>query len=124
MPEPDPPSEGAPPRSARVLATFFGVGLAPVAPGTAASIAAAAPLLLVPDQAYPFVLAALAVLAFAGSVRVSRALFGAHVRTRDPGWFVLDEACGVWIAAWRPHGIAPWSLLLAVALFRVLDIVK
>lgn len=111
-------------RPAFVLATFFGVGLAPKAPGTVATIAAALPLLLLPAGAYAAVVAALAILAFAGCVVVARALFREEIRTQDPGWFVLDEACGVWIAAWRPHGISPWSLLFAVAAFRVLDIVK
>jgi phosphatidylglycerophosphatase A len=108
----------------RLLATFFGVGLVPKAPGTAATIAAAIPLLFVPDRAYAVTVGALAILAFAGSVWVARALFGAEIRAKDPGWFVLDEACGIWIAAWRPSGIEPWSLLVAVALFRLLDIVK
>jgi phosphatidylglycerophosphatase A len=109
---------------ARLLATFFGVGLVPKAPGTAATIVAALPLLILPAGPYPIVVGALAALAFVGSILVARALFGRPVRGRDPGWFVLDEACGIWIAAWRPHGIAPWSLLVAVALFRLLDIVK
>ena len=30
----------------------------------------------------------------------------------------------MWIAAWRPDGIAPWSLVFAFAAFRLLDIVK
>jgi phosphatidylglycerophosphatase A len=113
-----------PQRIARIFATFFGAGLVPFAPGTAGTVAAALPLLLVPDAAYPVAVAAAAVLAFAGSVGAARVLFGKELRARDPGWFVLDEACGLWIAAWRPHGIDPWSLLFAVALFRVLDIVK
>lgn len=110
--------------AATVLATFFGTGRAPKAPGTVATIAAAIPVLFVPATAYPIVLAIAAAAAFAGSVWAAHVLFGADLRRRDPGWFVLDEACGLWIAAWRPGGIAPWSLLVAVALFRVLDIVK
>jgi phosphatidylglycerophosphatase A len=115
---------GEGPSVARLFATFFGAGLFPKAPGTVATVAAALPLVLIPDAAYPVVVAALAVLAFVGSYWAARALFGHHVRERDPGWFVLDEACGIWVAAWRPEGIAPWSLLVAVALFRLLDIVK
>jgi phosphatidylglycerophosphatase A len=109
---------------ARTLATFFGAGLAPRAPGTAGTLAAAAPLLLIPDQAYPYAVGALAVLAFAGCLWCGRVLFARGAGARDPGWFVLDEACGIWIAAWRPGGILPWSLIAAVALFRLLDIVK
>jgi phosphatidylglycerophosphatase A len=110
--------------AATVLGTFFGTGRAPKAPGTVATIAAAIPLLLVPAGVYPVAVASAAVLAFVGSWWAARVLFGNAPAGRDPGWFVLDEACGIWIAAWRPDGIAPWSLLVAVALFRVLDIVK
>jgi phosphatidylglycerophosphatase A len=110
--------------TARVLATFFGTGLAPKAPGTVAALVAAALLWLVPGQAYAVTTAVLAVLAFAGCVWCARVLFGARIREEDPGWFVLDEACGMWIAAWRLHGISGWSLLIAFAAFRVLDIVK
>jgi phosphatidylglycerophosphatase A len=112
------------PRPAYVAATLFGAGLVPVAPGTAGTIAAALPLFMIPDAAYPFATGILAVLAFAGSVLAARALFGGEIRAKDPGWFVLDEACGLWVAAWRPHGISPWSILFAVVVFRVLDIVK
>jgi phosphatidylglycerophosphatase A len=111
-------------RSAKVLATFFGVGLAPKAPGTAATIAAALPLFLIPAGAYGVTVGILAFLAFYGCIWAARALFGDQIREQDPGWFVLDEACGIWIAAWRPHGITPWSLLFAVVVFRLLDIVK
>jgi phosphatidylglycerophosphatase A len=107
-----------------VAATFFGVGLVPRAPGTAATIAAALPLFLIPDGAYGVTVAGLAILAFAGCVLAARALFGSEIRSKDPGWFVLDEACGLWISAWRPHGISAWSVLFAVVVFRVLDIVK
>lgn len=112
------------PSPAKVLATFFGTGLAPRAPGTVATIASALPLLLIPAGLYGAVVGVLAVLAFWGCVLAARALFGKDIRNQDPGWFVLDEACGLWIAAWRPHGIHPWSLLFAVVAFRVLDIVK
>jgi phosphatidylglycerophosphatase A len=107
-------------RAARLLATFFGTGLAPKAPGTVAALV----LWLVPAQAYAATTAALAVLAFWGCVWSARALFGDRIRQEDPGWFVLDEACGMWIAAWRPHGISLGSLLFAFAAFRLLDIVK
>jgi phosphatidylglycerophosphatase A len=110
--------------AARTLATFFGIGLVPKAPGTAAALVAALVLLPVPAGSFAIVTAILAVLAFVGCVRTARVLFGERIREEDPGWFVLDEACGMWIAAWRPHGIGPWSLLFAFAAFRVLDIVK
>jgi phosphatidylglycerophosphatase A len=107
-----------------VIATFFGTGLAPKAPGTVAAAAAAILLYLVPASAYAPVTGALAVLAFWGCVWSARVLFGGRIRDEDPGWFVLDEACGMWIAAWRPDGIGLWSLVIAFTAFRVLDIVK
>jgi phosphatidylglycerophosphatase A len=112
------------PPAARVLATFFGTGLAPKAPGTVAALAAALLLWLVPGPAYAVTTAALAILSFWGCVWCARALFGDRIRQEDPGWFVLDEACGMWIAAWRPDGISVWSLMIAFAAFRLLDIVK
>jgi phosphatidylglycerophosphatase A len=112
------------PAAARLLATFFGTGLTPKAPGTVAALTAAILLWLVPEQAYGATTAVLAVLSFAGCVWCAHVLFGERIRQEDPGWFVLDEACGMWIAAWRPHGISLWSLLIAFAAFRLLDIVK
>ncbi len=110
---------------ARALATFGGVGRFPRAPGTAASVVAAAVLLVpVSPGVYPWAVGIAAVVSFVACVIVARVLFRGAVREEDPGWFVLDEACGVWIAAWRPAGISPWSLLLATALFRLFDIWK
>ncbi len=110
---------------ARTLATFFGTGRAPRAPGTVATVASALPLLLpIPPGVYPWLLGGAAVLSFFLCVVVARRLFGPRVDLEDPSWFVLDEACGLWIAAWRPAGISWPALLLAVVLFRIFDITK
>ncbi len=112
------------PLGPRLLATFFGTGLLRPGPGTWTSAVAALPLLLIPSDAYPFVVAAAAFLAYVLCVVLATRPHLRAVIDRDPGWFTLDEACGVWIAAWRPTGISPQSLLLAFALFRVFDIAK
>lgn len=124
---PDAPPRPRPdeiPAGPRLLATFFGSGLLRPAPGTWTSALAALPLLAVPDAAYAPVVAALAVLSYVLCVRLASHPRLRPVLDRDPGWFTLDEACGVWIAAWRPAGVDLRSLLVAVVLFRVFDVLK
>jgi phosphatidylglycerophosphatase A len=110
-------------RPARLIASGFGIGFVPVAPGTVGSVlglALGAALLAVSP-------AALAVGAVAvtgvGLWAIERALIGE--KARDPGWIVIDEVAGQMVAllgaAWRPS----WAgLLIAFALFRLFDIAK
>jgi len=104
---------------ARLIASGAGAGYAPRAPGTAGSLLAlllGALLMLAPAAALP--LAALA--ATIGGVWAIRA---ARVEG-DPGWVVIDEVAGQWIAL---LGLArpTWpGLLAAFLLFRLLDITK
>lgn len=48
--------------------------------------------------------------------------------THDPGWIVIDEVCGQWLAfAFIAPAILiqnPWLFLAGLALFRVFDILK
>jgi len=48
--------------------------------------------------------------------------------TEDPGWIVIDEVCGVFMAlAFLPCFIivqAPWILAVAFGIFRFFDIFK
>jgi phosphatidylglycerophosphatase A len=104
---------------ARLIASGAGAGYAPRAPGTAGSLLAlllGALLMLAPAAVLP--LAALA--ATLGGVWAIRA---ARV-DGDPGWVVIDEVAGQWIAL---LGLArpTWpGLLAAFLLFRLLDITK
>jgi phosphatidylglycerophosphatase A len=104
---------------ARLIAGGFGAGYAPRAPGTAGSLLAlllGALLMLASPAALP--LAALA--ATLGGLWAIRA---ARVEG-DPGWVVIDEVAGQWIAM---LGLArpTWpGLLAAFLLFRLLDITK
>lgn len=114
----------------RLAATFFYVGLAPGAPGTAASLVVAALVgLWYVHLAAPWLLAAVAgVLLLVGVWAGNRALedFGA----KDPKEFVLDEAVGQMIACLGalPMLQASWNLWINIAaafvLFRLLDIIK
>ena len=109
---------------ARLIAGFFGVGRFPRAPGTAGSAAAVllgGLLLSWSPSALPLACAA-AVLAGVWAIAAAK-LEG------DPGWVVIDEVAGQWIAllplshaGWR-WSAWPW-LLAGFALFRLLDIAK
>ena len=106
----------------RILATALGLGYVPLAPGTAASAAAAV--------AYAFVLhrlswplyAGLFVLLFFVGVAVS-ARTAAELGRHDPGLVVVDEVCGQLVAlAFLPAGWLP--VAVSFALFRIFDIIK
>ena len=130
-----------------LVVTFFGSGMSPKAPGTMGSLAAAI-------VAYPmaiffqshlgqdevlyiggtnfgifisltFLAAALFVF-FAAIPFVKKAM--KDTATEDPGWIVIDEVCGVFMAlAFLPCFIivqAPWILAVAFGIFRFFDIFK
>ena len=106
---------------AHVVATWFGCGLSPLAPGTCGTIGALPLYYLVRRWGPPaiFVTAVFVALVgiWAGTV-VSRSR-----RLKDPQFVVVDEAAGVLIAL----TIAPytnWGVLSAVLLFRLFDIAK
>lgn len=102
------------------IATGFGTGFSPMAPGTAGSIAAALIFLAVSaigPSAPWMAFAALVPLSFAGAAH------GVRMWGRDPSRVTIDEIAGCWAACLAaPHGIL-W-LLAAVLLFRFFDILK
>ena len=130
-----------------LVVTFFGSGMSPKAPGTMGSLAAAI-------VAYPmaiffqshlgqdevlyiggtnfgifisltFLAAALFVF-FAAIPFVKKAM--KDTGTEDPGWIVIDEVCGIFMAlAFVPSDFIiaqPWILAVAFGLFRFFDILK
>jgi phosphatidylglycerophosphatase A len=105
-----------------VLATFFGLGFVPLAPGTAASLATTfAYGLVLYRLPWPFY-ALLVVLLSAAGVLVS-GLYAAELGRPDPSRIVLDEICGQLVAlAFLPAGWLPVGL--SFALFRFFDIIK
>lgn len=108
----------------RLLASAGGLGWVPVAAGTVASaVAAVAGFGLL--WLSPWVLVGGALFATGAGVVALRRLAPGTV-TRDPGWIVIDEVAGQWIAmtgliGWRHAG---WGTLAAFALFRAFDIAK
>jgi phosphatidylglycerophosphatase A len=109
-----------------IVATFFGAGLLRPGPGTYGSVAA---LLLWVTAAHIVHGATLALATAAAALAAT--LIGIPASTRvaresgrkDPGFVVIDEVAGQWIAliAIRPD----WPhALLALVLFRLFDIWK
>ena len=104
---------------ARAIAGGFGCGRAPRAQGTVASAAAtlvAAFLLATAPVLLPlFAIAAL----LAGLWAIRRLAL-----TDDPGWVVIDEIAGQWIALFAVARFSPLPLLAGFLLFRLFDILK
>jgi phosphatidylglycerophosphatase A len=106
---------------ARVLATWFGCGYAPVAPGT---VGAAAAVLISAVLGWGLVANLLAGI-IAGVVGIWAATVEARRSGRkDPGHIVLDEVAGQWItlAGATAYGWRAW--LIGFLLFRLFDIWK
>ena len=118
-----------------LVTTFFGSGMSPKAPGTMGSLAAAVvayPMALAASQsgvmigAHIIFLVAALVVFFGAIPFVNKAM--RDTGTEDPGWIVIDEVCGVFMAlAFVPAGTIvahPWILAIAFGLFRFFDILK
>ncbi len=103
---------------ARLIASGFGTGYAPVAPGTAGSLAALA--LGAALMRLPGALPVATVLASFGGLWALRRL----ALTGDPGWVVIDEFAGMWITLLALGRPTPYGLIAAFLLFRLLDVAK
>jgi phosphatidylglycerophosphatase A len=112
-------------RIATLLATWFGCGYAPRAPGTAGSAAALAIAIALNRylgmHGWHFLL--LAALWFYPAVWAAGVTARAS-KLKDPGFVVIDEVLGQWIALAGAHPLNWKSALAAFVLFRVFDIWK
>lgn len=106
---------------AGIIATGFGSGLAPRAPGTVGTAAALLPWLALRELPLWGYLLALA-LAFALGVWAANRVI-AKIRIEDPGLVVWDEFVGLWITLIAAPPGWPW-MLAGFVLFRVFDIAK
>lgn len=105
----------------KVVATFFGVGYFPAAPGTAATAAGVGLIVLLKD--IPFVqYSGLLFLLFAAGLVCSSYLEKA-LNQKDPGIVVIDEVVGIMIAL---MGLPlTWPVIVCgFFLFRALDMFK
>jgi len=112
-------------RIASVLATWFGCGYSPVAPGTVGSLAALLIAMLLERSFHwqPTAFANLALLALIPGVWAAH-VFAARAGKKDPSAVVIDEVLGQW-ATLAGVTVFNWkSWLAAFALFRLFDIWK
>lgn len=101
----------------KITASFFGVGFAPIAPGTWGSAAGALLAWLSGDW---LIYWALGLSALGLRIcRQAQVVFG----TKDPKAFVLDEVCGMMLSVlWLPKNVSLY--FWAFILFRIFDIWK
>jgi phosphatidylglycerophosphatase A len=108
-------------RLARVLATWFGCGYSPAAPGTVGAAAAVVISWWFRWEVVPNLLAGVA----AGIVGIWAATLEARNSGRkDPGHIVIDEVAGQWITLAGATAISWRALLFGFLLFRLFDIWK
>jgi phosphatidylglycerophosphatase A len=107
---------------ARLIASWFGSGSLPGAPGTWGSLAALPfAWLIVAYTGKWELLAAANLLFFIGWIAAHFAIRGDS--DQDPGWIVIDEVVGQWITLFAlPLNIVAYAI--GVALFRLFDIWK
>ena len=104
------------------IASGFGVGLSPRAPGTVGSLIALLPWwLFLQQQSLPVYLGVL-LAAFALGVWAANWVI-AKTRIEDPSVVVWDEFVGQWIALLMAPAGWPW-IVAGFALFRLFDIWK
>jgi len=106
---------------AQAIATAFGSGYSPFAPGTAGSAVGLLLFWPLSRAAWPWQLAAVAAVFFAGVVAAGRV--ARRVGLEDPGIVVVDEVAGQWLTL---VGL-PFTPAVALAgffLFRLMDVVK
>jgi phosphatidylglycerophosphatase A len=119
VPDPVPPRLLA--RASFVVATAFGAGLSPIAPGTAGSLVGlllfwpAARLVLGAQAA---LVAAVSLLGVSCASAVARRL-----GRKDPGEVVVDEVAGQWVAL-LALPFSPLTAAVAFLAFRIMDVTK
>lgn len=107
------------------IASCFGVGLVPFAPGTFGSIVALLPWWLWLRHLPPLTYLGVVAVAFLIGVWAGQWVIE-KTRIEDPGVVVWDEVIGQWLAL-TPMLLAPsdWRWMLAgLVLFRIFDIWK
>jgi phosphatidylglycerophosphatase A len=107
---------------ARVVATWFGCGLSPVAPGTVGTVGAL-PLAYGLHQLGPIAFwAGTALVTLGGTWAAQRT--SEELGEKDPQSVVVDEVAGALIALGLAVPGGFWACTFALVLFRLLDIKK
>jgi phosphatidylglycerophosphatase A len=112
-------------KAANLISTWFGCGYAPIAPGTAGSLAAIliAWLLVTYAGWQPLWFGALALAATAPAIWAA-GLTAQALSLKDPGVVVVDEVIGQWLALAGARTLNVKSWIGAFLLFRLFDIWK
>ena len=105
-----------------LLATWFGCGLSPRAPGTVGTLGAIPFGALILWQAGIEGLLAATLAVFALGLWEARE-YERHTGAHDPGAIVIDEVAGMWLAM-AVAGLNPVMIVVAFMLFRLFDIKK
>jgi len=112
-------------RAADAISTWFGCGYSPFAPGTAGAAAAIAIAVLIEHFTAwkPGWFALLAIVVSAPGIWAAGETARRH-GLKDPGFVVVDEVAGQWLALAGAVTLNWKSYLAAFALFRLFDIWK
>ncbi len=110
---------------ANLVATWFGCGRSPVAPGTVGSAAAVAIAIVLVRYAgfAPWHFFVMAVLLFGPAVWAA-GVSAEAAKIEDPGFVVVDEVVGQWVALAGASTLNWKSFLAGFVLFRLFDIWK
>ena len=107
---------------AKILATFFGVGFFPLAPGTLTSlIVVILYKFFLHSISWPLYLLIFLCIFFIGVF--ASGIYSTELGKTDPRRIVIDEACGQFIVLFQ-MSTSWFPLLLGFFLFRLFDIIK
>ncbi|MHA1565740.1 MAG: phosphatidylglycerophosphatase A family protein [Alphaproteobacteria bacterium] len=105
-----------------LIATWFGSGLLPWAPGTWGSLAALPFAAALAWLGGPWVLSIATIVSFLVGVWASQR-YAEAINRKDPGCIVIDEVAGQWLAI-LPIATNFWLYPVAFLAFRLFDITK
>ncbi|MEJ2016252.1 MAG: phosphatidylglycerophosphatase A [Limibacillus sp.] len=105
-----------------LLATWFGSGLMPFAPGTWGSFAALPFAALIAWQLGPVALLVASLLAYLIGIWASDR-YARSLELKDPGAVVIDEVAGQWLTL-VPVCLDPLGFLAGFFFFRLFDVLK
>jgi phosphatidylglycerophosphatase A len=109
-------------RVAWAIATWFGCGLVPLAPGTAGTLGAVPLYLLVARAGRPGVAAAAAIATLVGVWASS--VVARDLGKKDPQVVVVDEVAGFLVTMLPAKELGVLPIAAGFLLFRLLDVVK
>jgi phosphatidylglycerophosphatase A len=113
-------------RLTKVVGSFFGLGLLPVAPGTWGTLGAMGVAMALPEKPdLAWTLPTMAIFMLACGFTI---ILGDHAERRmglkDPGFIVIDEVAGYFVAIAAVQKPSIDWLVMAFVIFRIFDVLK